>query len=1467
MDTHFARRGVAALGLGLTALLLLIGQRMGSQADAIDNFRQSKAQGLTTFDGPIVAIELPETPEDVVRVIGAPSAAAADRDRGSMRTIVHLDNRFIPVYATLLLTIVWLASRGRSGYAPRAVAVLSAIAVVIAAGFDYAENAAILGVVDASSLDQAAVDAVRHASQVKWTAFFLAVFWIGILLMTRRYRREVPRVLVAGTGLLDVFGALCGLGFWIVPGVVTAGSGVLFASLFVFLVVALLYPQKLDDPDQANASDLPVPRMGKPDHLLPLALDALQEVKAQPESPLARRFEQEVERHKARVSTTDVPLEVRLELMADLLVRERPEDARRLASAQPQASVPPQSSEFARSLSEDVMTELATNAHGCRERLLETLAAHLGPAAVPVGQSAQAPSAQSLCGDLLVRPSLAVRVAEHLGRAVPFALAQQAELDEVRISRAARLHGGAPSPDKGGPPSAGVEADRCDQLDAVAAEKPPQHRYAPRLALDLGLTGLAFSGGGIRSATFNLGVLQALADLRLLQYFDYLSTVSGGGYIGTWFASWVKRNPGGVNTVQELLSPTRCPDPSHPSHRPIRFLREYSSYLTPRRGLLGADTWTSFATWVRNTLLNQGVLVLFLAALLLVPRGFSVLAATAAGWQPQWIWVTAAAGLTLYFILGLRIATELSRFVKRDALRTGTDKTTDWAPAASAGPGIVQSTIVAPGFAFALFLALPIWYWARLGWRVPARLAGLEADGRLWAAVLAAVLVAFGILVIEFRAGYARSFFQPGSGHRQALNGVVVVSVATVVPALFAGLLALGLVHLVDAWVDPRRIGTAAGSAHLITLGPPLLIMLMGLSLILHIGLVGRDLDDDRREWWSRFGAWRLIWSAGWIAVFGLALYGPFAVLCLEQRLAAAGGLTWLVSTAWGAYIGRGATRAPAPARDEKPAVDWKGLAAAVTPYVFVLGLLVIVALGLHLLLVALGPGAAHLASWQTLKAEYWSDLNGSGGAWTARLFALFLAASLLLAWRVDVNEFSMHHYYRNRLVRCFLGASRDATEHPRRSHPFTGFDRGDDAFLATFRTDPRLACHTRKDPDAADLASYVGPLPVICTSLNLVKGEDLAWQERKAQSFVFTPLFSGYEYAAVGGQPASSPSLATDGLRPTCAYAYPNGGVQCGTAIAISGAAANPNMGYHSSPATAFLMTMFDVRLGWWMGNPRHRVTWRHSSPTFGLSSLLSELASYTTNRSRFVNLSDGGHFENLGLYELVRRRCRYVVVCDAEQDGDLTFNGLGNAVRKCRTDFGVDIRIRTDAIVDRDARTRHSRAHVALGDILYPGGEKGWLLYLKSSLTGDEPADVLEYAARTKPFPHETTADQFFDESQFESYRQLGYHVACQALDDAVGAVGAEVPKDGYVQALFGALAAKERAPRHAPPTPPLPASPGPIERRSGLDRREAMLPVLHDRRSGQDRRGCGRAATVPPSVPSTAEAAQQLDPGRPA
>jgi hypothetical protein len=238
--------------------------------------------------------------------------------------------------------------------------------------------------------------------------------------------------------------------------------------------------------------------------------------------------------------------------------------------------------------------------------------------------------------------------------------------------------------------------------------------------------------------------------------------------------------------------------------------------------------------------------------------------------------------------------------------------------------------------------------------------------------------------------------------------------------------------------------------------------------------------------------------------------------------------------------------------------------------------------------------------------------------------------------------------------------------------------------------------------------------------------------------------------------------------------------GVSLGTAITISGAAANPNMGYHSSPIVTLLLTLFNARLGSWLGNPRYDARFNHSCPhDRALPMALHEAFGFTDAKGDYVNLSDGGHFENLGVYELIRRGCRYIIASDAGQDGAFGLEDLGNLVRKCRTDFGVEIEIGTDAIRDRSVKgwsTTHCVVgkihylnvprHDAQGRVVYVDGqpchEEGLLIYMKPTITGDEPFDVLEYYRRVPEFPHESTADQWFNESQFESYRRLGLHIA---------------------------------------------------------------------------------------------------------
>ncbi len=144
------------------------------------------------------------------------------------------------------------------------------------------------------------------------------------------------------------------------------------------------------------------------------------------------------------------------------------------------------------------------------------------------------------------------------------------------------------------------------------------------------LVGLAFSGGGIRSATFNLGVLQAFAELKLLRLFDYLSTVSGGGYIGSWLSALIRREPS-LARVEEEIAPilsdastsqqpaTSGEQTRHEPHA-ISFLRRYSNYITPKTGLFSADTWSVVSTYTRNLNLNLTILSAGLFSLLIIPR-------------------------------------------------------------------------------------------------------------------------------------------------------------------------------------------------------------------------------------------------------------------------------------------------------------------------------------------------------------------------------------------------------------------------------------------------------------------------------------------------------------------------------------------------------------------------------------------------------------------------------------------------------------------------------------------------------------------------------------------------------------------------------------------------------------------------------------------------------------------------------
>jgi hypothetical protein len=210
-------------------------------------------------------------------------------------------------------------------------------------------------------------------------------------------------------------------------------------------------------------------------------------------------------------------------------------------------------------------------------------------------------------------------------------------------------------------------------------------------------------------------------------------------------------------------------------------------------------------------------------------------------------------------------------------------------------------------------------------------------------------------------------------------------------------------------------------------------------------------------------------------------------------------------------------------------------------------------------------------------------------------------------------------------------------------------------------------------------------------------------------------------------------------------------------------------------------MMTFFNVRLGWWLPNPARESGGRWplgpkgseflhmTGPTIALEPLILEAFGMTDDTYRWIELTDGGHFENLGLYEMVLRRCHNIVVVDAGADPNCQFEDLGNALRKIKIDLGIPIRFDNGIQMTAGSKSENYYCAVATIDYGCVDSDKGLtdaereklsgtLIYLKAGLTGAETPDIKQYALTHPTFPHEATANQFFNESQFESYRHLG-------------------------------------------------------------------------------------------------------------
>lgn len=929
-------------------------------------------------------------------------------------------------------------------------------------------------------------------------------------------------------------------------------------------------------------------------------------------------------------------------------------------------------------------------------------------------------------------------------------------------------------------------------------------------------SGLCLSGGGVRSATFCLGVLQRLDQAGLLRAFDYLSTVSGGGFIGAWWTAWVHRHPTHKFPPAEQITFNRSESPMRQETAewmsdcksagvdPVHHLRLYSNYLTPRRGLLSEDTWRAATTIARNLVLTLLVLLPFLFAVVLMADTYYV-------WQDTtWLqadtrvlpfsrrlglWlapVSMSAGLLVVAVLAwlefARVGTlrlSIPYFSPVVLLVVGlslygiagvTESAVSLAGFVRSGP---------PGALFGAWAVLALVLFLRLRFVPPSdeavqwrHLAGqaheredeMRSRAVWWQVVFAvATCILFVVLGVAGVGHEIVASIRRSSGHGWIGSAVTDAGGWLALAAALAGSVYTGFRTSPSASVDARGDDEPSLAGRLaLKFTPPIvlgvLLLLTALASHRAMGRVSRFAEAVR--------------SAVPILSIGLGIFIATCAVYAWQESSEEGfdreRRRFVRSIAVVCWVLLATVALCTVARGVLTAANLDAIfpALPVNPLLWTLSGLA-TGCALFSLWLSTGvenrrPGFCLFSAFTMLALVIAAQASGRVPLLIAFAFlGNVLAWIMTFGWLVDPNRISLHSFYKNRLVRAYLGASNP--ERGNKTKYITQADYHDDMKLSQLASD------------------IPAPYHLINATLNLVGGRDLKAAQRSSDRFLLSPLFCG-----------SNRTL----YRQTDKYMSDQ--MTLGTAVAISGAAISPTMGSLSpTAALAALMTLLNVRLGYWAPTP-NKWEWKHPGATLWPVYAILELTSQTNELGSCCYLTDGGHFDNTGIYSLVERGCKHILCIDCGADPGPCFEDLGTAIRRCRIDFGTEIEVDLGAAM----LSKEDRKHFIVGAIKYgtehakvlgmrPGDRTGVLIVIKPQvLHVDESADVRQYGLQNNKFPQQVTSDQWFDEAQFESYRKLGEisaHSFLAGLEDELKPFSGGAPFTGDdVQAFFTAARA---------------------------------------------------------------------------
>jgi hypothetical protein len=360
--------------------------------------------------------------------------------------------------------------------------------------------------------------------------------------------------------------------------------------------------------------------------------------------------------------------------------------------------------------------------------------------------------------------------------------------------------------------------------------------------------------------------------------------------------------------------------------------------------------------------------------------------------------------------------------------------------------------------------------------------------------------------------------------------------------------------------------------------------------------------------------------------------------------------------------------------------------------------------------------------------------------------FGLAAVLLLLVGLFGDLTQWSLHPFYRRRLSTAFFVERKSRLEvqplEYKQPYPISDLDPG------------------AGGPLADEAPAKPGRIPelLICAAAN-VCDQGATPPGRNAIPFVFSAR-------ELGG-----PMV---GAMATAEYESRLGGhsrdITLPAAVAMSGAALAPTMGKKSIRALTFLLAMTNLRLGVWLPNPRwaghlqpRLITQRVYPPPWYL---LHELLGTHKLNHKYLYITDGGHYENLGLVELLRRGCTMIYCFDASGDHSETFTTLGEAVALARSEVEVDIDIDPSKLRPANPGDPPPADHV-IGRFRYRTTcDEGTLVFCKTTVTDGAPWDVRAFQTKDKLFPNDSIFDQLFNDEKFEAYRALGAATAEAAL-----------------------------------------------------------------------------------------------------